>query len=600
MKWTSWLLCTILLFFWACREESEFGIPLVFTGEVTEIDSTGAVFHAQITNLGSEPVLEFGFVWDAKPDPVLAGAEKFVIRKQPVMGIYSQRINTTLKEGVIYHVRSFVRTLQTVTYGKDVFFESLGSRSPVVDAVSPNPANLGDTLMILGNHFSYRAKENAVSFNEHKATVLNVTQDTLWVVVPVALDTVVSSVTVSILGNTAVAADLFRLVEPVIHDFTPKTGTFGTWVTLNGENFLSNPATFHVWVEAWESEVTELQSGQAVFRIPDSLDLREARLTVGMNNLIVTSEESFRLESFHLADFIPIIAVTGDTIRITGSNFSPVPVNNEVVFGGLNAQVAHSSLNEIMAIVPMQESGFYPGRDINITVEVIEGQLEFGETLHVNDAWFRLHDSPVYGSVQPYKRAFCRELDGKAYILSEDASSFFSFDPESDHWVELAPFPGIHRKYGTGFVLGNAVYFGTGWGETCLMDWWKYDVADNSWAQKGSFDGGSRLAAVGFTAADWGYVGTGKFWSYLNYTVFDDIWKYHPVTDNWTHMIDYPPDTLFSIWRGMFLGIASLPISTTGSSGMIHSPIHGSIMRNSFLSPISDSPLDFFLKEIFT
>jgi hypothetical protein len=143
MKWTSGLLSAILLLLCACHEESEFGIPMVFTGAVTDIDSSGAVFHAQITNMGSEPVTEFGFVWDTKPDPALEGAEKFVIRQQPVTGVYSQRINTTLKEGVVYHVRSFVRTIQTVTYGKDVFFESLGSRSPVgghQDPRQPEPA----------------------------------------------------------------------------------------------------------------------------------------------------------------------------------------------------------------------------------------------------------------------------------------------------------------------------------------------------------------------------------------------------------------------------------------------------------------------------
>jgi N-acetylneuraminic acid mutarotase len=218
-----------------------------------------------------------------------------------------------------------------------------------------------------------------------------------------------------------------------------------------------------------------------------------------------------------------------------------------------------SSLNEIRAILPLQTSGFYPGRDIHITVEVLEGQLEFGGTLHVNDAWFRLHDSPVYGSDEPYKRAFCRELDGKAYILSGDATSFFSFDPESGAWVELAPFTGSHRKYGTGFALGDAVYFGTGWETNCFKDWWKYDVVENTWTQKEPFDGGSRLAAVGFTAADWGYVGTGEYLNiYWDRTVFDYIWKYHPVTDNWTHMIDYPPDTLVSgwIWQGMYLGLA--------------------------------------------
>jgi hypothetical protein len=54
--------------------------PLIQTGDVTDIDTNGAVFNALITNTRKEEVIESGFVWDTKHGPCVTSSEKNIIR----------------------------------------------------------------------------------------------------------------------------------------------------------------------------------------------------------------------------------------------------------------------------------------------------------------------------------------------------------------------------------------------------------------------------------------------------------------------------------------------------------------------------------------
>ncbi|MBR9998370.1 MAG: hypothetical protein KFF73_05330 [Cyclobacteriaceae bacterium] len=91
----------------SCHDLKDFDQPLIFTGEVTGIDTTGADFYAKIVDLGNHEILEYGFVWDLNPNPKVNDAEKYIIRETPDPGIIKQRITTTLRPGYNYHVRFY-------------------------------------------------------------------------------------------------------------------------------------------------------------------------------------------------------------------------------------------------------------------------------------------------------------------------------------------------------------------------------------------------------------------------------------------------------------------------------------------------------------
>ena len=553
-----WILSLILVVV-ACSKEKEYEFPMIFTGEVTGIDSTGAVFHGKITDLGREPIEEFGFVWDARQDPLVESAERLAIRQSPREGTFQQQVATTLKDGELYFVRAYIKTEHATSYGKQVTFTSLGSKAPVVYAVDPNPANIGDTVAVTGMNFSYRLSGNVVRFNELNASIVKGNQDTLWVIVPKKLDTVASEVSVSILGNISTAEEPFRLITPKIADFSPKTGTFGSLITITGLDFLSNPASFHAWVGDLEVALIDYQDDRLVIAIPDSLDEREVHFRLGMNNLSVTSVETFRLESFILYDFSPKTTLTGESIHITGKNFSPVAANNYVMIGRLEGKISHASPNELTVILPRQDIGYYGSRENTVRVSILDEQQQFTEKLTINDPWFRLQDSPIVY----YNHEMCSQptiscfvVNEKAYIGLNGSADLWEFDPATYEWRKVAPFPGTPRYMGTGFAVGNRIYFGTGRSSNnFLYDWWEYNVDQNVWRQRANFPGNPRAGAVAFPWGNNGYMGTGYQSVDFSLQDFKDIWLYITELDVWLKMTDYPvdPDLFYGMWFGIAL-----------------------------------------------
>lgn len=126
---------------------------------------------------------------------------------------------------------------------------------PVIHAITPPSARLGDTITINGEHFDGRGPErNVVRFTSSQqagggqtpGTVTQATRTALTVVVPADAGT--GPVTVQTEGGTATSPSDFvvdQFPAPVITDFNPKRGPVGTQVILKGTNLkvdANNPA----------------------------------------------------------------------------------------------------------------------------------------------------------------------------------------------------------------------------------------------------------------------------------------------------------------------------------------------------------------------
>jgi RHS repeat-associated protein len=117
---------------------------------------------------------------------------------------------------------------------------------PVIHAITPPSARVGDTITINGARFDGRGPErNVVRFTRSQqagggqtfGSVTQATRTALTVVVP--SDAATGPVTVETEGGTATSPSDFvvdNFPAPVITDFIPKRGTPGTQVTLTGTN----------------------------------------------------------------------------------------------------------------------------------------------------------------------------------------------------------------------------------------------------------------------------------------------------------------------------------------------------------------------------
>ncbi|MFC3878620.1 hypothetical protein ACFOSV_00440 [Algoriphagus namhaensis] len=141
----------IILALWACggdepspREFVSISIP-----EVIAVDEKGAEFQARVTGLGTEEVLEYGFVWSQNSRPLIDTDPK-VYRSGNPPTIFSLRAESDMLPNRSYNVASYLRTSTRIIYSEPTDFISKGSSRIVFLGVDTNDeVYFEDTVRVL-------------------------------------------------------------------------------------------------------------------------------------------------------------------------------------------------------------------------------------------------------------------------------------------------------------------------------------------------------------------------------------------------------------------------------------------------------------------
>lgn len=119
-------------------------------------------------------------------------------------------------------------------------------------------------------------------------------------------------------------------------------------------------------------------------------------------------------------------------------------------------------------------------------------------------------------------------------------NDWWEYDPATNSWTQKADYMGGGCYHATGFVIGNYGYVGTGRvsaiGSTLVQDFYRYDPTTNSWNTIPPFPGEARRAAVAFEVNNLGYVGTGE----TNFGNASDFFKYNPTSNSWSTVASFP------------------------------------------------------------
>lgn len=183
MKHTFKILFFSLLFFISCEKETEFEMPVVLTGEVTNISQNGAILNARVTNLSNEDIVEYGFVIDTSKFPSTIEG-KIIIKKAKINRDFSFDLQSGLKDGKSYNIRSFIRTISTTVYGNSVSFRSQGSRQPVIKDFNPKMGPIGTKVVIEGENFGYLKNEIKINFGNVTVLIDSLTDNMIFVKIP--------------------------------------------------------------------------------------------------------------------------------------------------------------------------------------------------------------------------------------------------------------------------------------------------------------------------------------------------------------------------------------------------------------------------------
>lgn len=152
------------------------------------------------------------------------------------------------------------------------------------------------------------------------------------------------------------------VADPVITDFTPKSGGVGATVTITGSNFGVNASDNVVKFNNIEAVVTSSSSSLLVVVVPAGNIT--GSITVSTNNKLATSTGTF-VGHPQITGFYPKRGPAGTLVTILGFNFSPTPGDNTVTINGLPSVVTGVVNNSNMMVsVP---DGDYEGF-IHVTV----------------------------------------------------------------------------------------------------------------------------------------------------------------------------------------------------------------------------------------
>ena len=301
-------------------------------GEVdTEVTITGVNF----SDMSSENEVRFGGVMAAAPTSASTTSLAVLVPSGAVTGRVSVAVGG-----------------QTGTSSTDftVTGTTPAPEPPVVSSFTPTEGEVGTSVTITGENFSDMPSENEVKFGGVMAAApTSASTTSLTVLVPSGART--GSISVAVGGQTGTSSESFTVTAPapapeppVVSSFTPSEGVVGTSVTITGDNFSATPSENEVrFGGVMAAEPTSASTTSLTILVPSGA--RTGSISVAVGGQTGTSSENFTVTAPApapdppvVSSFTPTSGPVGTTVTITGENFSDMPSENEVGFGGVMAE----------------------------------------------------------------------------------------------------------------------------------------------------------------------------------------------------------------------------------------------------------------------
>lgn len=513
---------------WQCREH-EFPLqehPGIET--VSAIDGeSGARLRGRMSREGKNPVIDHGFLYSLHPDVHIYASEKISLGALDDAEVFEARINGALYPDTTYYVKAFAATDKLTVYGSVVSFRSSGGLAPAVKGFVPAQGTWGDTIQISGKNLRPTQGEVAVRFGEFASRVIASSDSIIECIVPRDVPDSAVSVTVKVLNQEAISAKAFVFTSPVIKSYTPRA-SFGETITLTGSGFSSVIHENRVRFNEYVSQIVEASRNTLKVVVPPGLNSSASKLSVEVHLRTTYAADSFRLSRPVIKSLSASSGKRGATLTIAGENFSPHLGGNRVFFEDNLAAQQAATMNEIRVTVP---GGPYDSRDVKITIEVAGAKVVWSEPFTLDEPW--IEKSTIPGEMPDFGVGFAIGNKGYMGLAARGTKAFYRFDPATNAWEDMPPFPGAGRDRATSFVISGKAYVGGGGRSPMLKDFWRYDPIENAWKRVADFPFGIS-GAVSVALNGKGYVlghneseGANALYSY---DPVANVWKEIPVT----------------------------------------------------------------------
>jgi hypothetical protein len=140
---------------------------------------------------------------------------------------------------------------------------------------------------------------------------------------------------------------------PVVNEFSPDSGIVGTIVTISGSNFSEIPSNNIVKFNSTTATVSSATPASLVVEVPSGASTGNVSVTT--NGKTGTSAGDFIVVgSPEITTISPSFGLPGQTITVTGKNFSSTVSENVVMFDALAATISAASETTLVVVVPAE------------------------------------------------------------------------------------------------------------------------------------------------------------------------------------------------------------------------------------------------------
>jgi len=341
-------------------------------------------------------------------------------------------------------------------------------------------------------------------------------------------------------------------IHHTLNQFLPQSGHVSDTVLIAGTNLSYQRERITVFFNMDTATVWNCTDTTITVTVPASLNRKEATIRVVINNIQQSFPDPFTLEE-PVIDYIQPLEVNlpGEELIISGSGFSKIIENNQVLLGPYPAVIRSASSTQLRVGIPysfIHDLEVSIDTTVEVSVTVAEKTVVAHDSLRFNyiAAWTRMNDFP--GSVRKNSLSFGNGNKGFYGLGSNaDGSQYFNdlweYDPALDTWSQRSSFPGPARVYSATFTINNQLFLvGGSTGDPAVAtnhsnEIWMYDMDSDEWTRLNDFPGTPRIRAAGFAAGGNGYLISG---CHENDTMNSEVWEYLVDTDSWTRRNDLP------------------------------------------------------------
>lgn len=421
--------------------------PFLVTKPVT-VSPEGAILTAEVLDVGTAPVIRYGFMLNDAEVFELVNAIEF--DKPFAVGTYSFTISAGLEDGKMYYMKPFAQTADNVVFGEMIQFESQGSLPTKILSFSPLEGPIGTQVVIQMENLGFPGllgTRAEIYFGNARAAVDSVSDDLVYLKVPLVKEGGKVSLTIKLAGMQDVSAAQFDIWFP--------------WTRL-----ADFPGTYLRGVSSFVANETLYVLG----------GLRTNPQQV-MNEFWAYDPAT---NQWTQKPPFP------GTARFNAVSFS---CNNRGYFGLGNTTTQY--LNDLWEYDPLTstwtQKADFPAVIANATSSFeiqdkgyvgLRSPVEIWEYSPFSNQWTQLLDAPTSVILDQISSASAT----KGFLSMGNYNRYFEFDPVSNTFTQVASVPYVSREI-RGCMVDDVAYagFGIGAGGLPVDDFWKYDVSRQSW-----------------------------------------------------------------------------------------------------------------------